>query len=327
MSKMIAENKIKLTVCIATYNQEKYIATCLQSIVSQQTGFDFEMIIGDDASRDGTRNIINEFAAQYPERIRCVFHEKNIGATQNLQEIHKLATGEYVAHCDGDDSFLPGKLQLQADYLDANPDVVQAWHKMYLVNGDDKVMGILPRRFGKFLQKKLSLKDLALAYFSIGYHSSLMYRRSAKSVYDRETFTIDYFYALDIGSRGKSAHMNSFLGNYRSVPGNSLTTSLGSMIKVNDAVAETAQHFARLYPDLYPVFYGNLWFKTMLIKYAGDPISEKYKNIFATFKPYRNFKYALASMKNYVDLYASLSFAGMRKKLFKPVKTIFDRSS
>lgn len=110
----------KVSVCVVTYNQEKYIRQCLQSIVDQETDFDFEVIVGDDCSTDGTRAIVQEFAEKYPDIVIPIFHEKNIGGTQNYFSVHKLAKGEYVAHIDGDDWWLPNKLSYQVNIIKNN---------------------------------------------------------------------------------------------------------------------------------------------------------------------------------------------------------------
>jgi glycosyltransferase involved in cell wall biosynthesis len=309
----------KLTVCVTTYNQANLITRCIDSIVQQQTNFNFEIIVGDDCSTDHTAEILRSYAEKYPGLFRLHLQPKNVGSTENFQQIHAMARGEYVAHCDGDDLFLPGKLQRQADYLDSHPEIVQVWHKMYLIDGNDQIIDILPKRFTGFLRRKLSLKDLALAYFSIGFHSSQMYRRVARSVYDRKVFTLDYFFALDIATKGYSAHINEFLGCYRTIPNSSLTTSASTMKIVDDGVAEAAVYFSERYPELYPVFYGNLWFRKKLIRYAGNQLSPKYLAIFNAFKKYKNPVYGIRSMLLYLSLYSDLRFRGLRKKILRSI--------
>lgn len=69
----------KLSVCVITYNQKEYIRQCLQSIVDQETDFDFEVIVGDDCSTDGTRAIVQEFARRYPKVVKPIFSEEYWG--------------------------------------------------------------------------------------------------------------------------------------------------------------------------------------------------------------------------------------------------------
>ena len=128
------EKKPKVSVCIITYNQEKYIRQCLQSIIDQETNFDFEVIVGDDCSTDGTRTIVQEFVERYPSIIKTIVQEKNTGGSKNNLDVHAAAIGKYVAHVDGDDYTLPGKLQLQANVLDADLMCTAVWHRVDYFN-------------------------------------------------------------------------------------------------------------------------------------------------------------------------------------------------
>ena len=124
----------KASVCVITYNQEAYIRECLQSIVDQMTDFDFEVIVGDDCSCDGTREAVIEFAERYPGKIVPLLYPHKVGGTQNFISVHNRAAGKYVAHIDGDDIALPGKLQAQVNYLEAHPDCSVVWHRVLLFN-------------------------------------------------------------------------------------------------------------------------------------------------------------------------------------------------
>src|SRR5690554_1032835 len=119
---------IKVSVCVVTYNQEKYIAECLQSLVDQVTDFPFEIIVGEDCSTDNTRSIVDEYSQKYPSLIVKNYHKQNVGAVQNAITSYKMARGKYICHIDGDDYVLPGKLQKQAQVLDDNQDCVICSH-------------------------------------------------------------------------------------------------------------------------------------------------------------------------------------------------------
>jgi glycosyltransferase involved in cell wall biosynthesis len=161
---MHEEKTPKVSVCVVTYNQEKYIRQCLQSIVDQETDFDFEVIVGDDCSTDGTRAILQEFAYKYPGVVKPIFQEKNIGPAQNYFSVHKLAKGEYVAHVDGDDYWLPNKLLYQVNILNNNRDII--FVADYI--GKSKNLDI---RY-----KKLNAEELFKAN-NIALHSSKLYRK------------------------------------------------------------------------------------------------------------------------------------------------------
>lgn len=113
---------MKLSVFIVTYNQERYIRQCLESVVAQKVNFDYEVIIGDDCSTDGTGAICDELAAKYPQ-IQVYHHPKNKGLLGNWEFVMNHCQGDYIAILEGDDYWIDEyKLQTQVDYLDAHPD-------------------------------------------------------------------------------------------------------------------------------------------------------------------------------------------------------------
>lgn len=116
---------IKVSVLIITYNQAKFIRKAIDSALEQKTTFQIEILVGDDFSKDGTREIIQEYEQKYPGLVIGVLHPRNMGKNGgiNFLETLKLAKGEYYALMDGDDYWTdPLKLQKQADLLDAHPD-------------------------------------------------------------------------------------------------------------------------------------------------------------------------------------------------------------
>jgi glycosyltransferase involved in cell wall biosynthesis len=124
-------HSVKVSVCIITYRQEKYIGAAIEGALMQQTTFPVEILVGDDDSPDNTRAIIRDYAARYPGRVRPVLHEKNLGqfGLFNTLETYKLARGEYIAAIDGDDYWTdPLKLQKQVEFMDAHPDFSACFH-------------------------------------------------------------------------------------------------------------------------------------------------------------------------------------------------------
>jgi glycosyltransferase involved in cell wall biosynthesis len=205
---MEAPNNPKVSVCVVTWNQEKYIRQCLQSIVDQQTDFPFEVIVGDDCSTDSTRAIVREFADKYPTIVKPLFHETNLGPTPNYLAVHEFASGEYVAHLDGDDWALPGKLQIQADCLDSNPDVSLAVHAVK-VCGKDKTIGTDAQ-----YPTRGSIEDL-LKYGTYFVHSSVMYRKKHEFAHSHDVELVDYYLYLERASKGCIYLDRRILGCYR----------------------------------------------------------------------------------------------------------------
>lgn len=126
-------NRPKVSVSLITYNHEKYIEACLDSIVRQITGFKFEIVVCDDCSTDSTPEIISAYALKYPGLIRPVLRKANIGMVQNALASIKACTGEYIALMEGDDYWTDDhKLQMQAGFLDKNPDCAFCFTNAYM---------------------------------------------------------------------------------------------------------------------------------------------------------------------------------------------------
>ena len=134
---MNIENDIQVSVCVVTYNQENYIAECLESLVNQVTNFRYEIIVGEDCSTDGTRAIVQRYVEKYPDLIVPLFHKENLGPVENIKQVYKKAKGKYIAHMDADDIALPGKLQKQFEVLEKNNDCVICAHQMEFINEYD----------------------------------------------------------------------------------------------------------------------------------------------------------------------------------------------
>jgi glycosyltransferase involved in cell wall biosynthesis len=144
-------NEIILSVAIVTYNHEKYISKCIESIVSQKTNFKFEIVIGEDCSTDKTREIVKWFKGKYPEIISPIYNRENFGKKYkpssgrgNYINVLKKCNGKYIAVCEGDDYWIdPLKLQKQIDYLESNHNYSACVHQVavnYKSNDDQHVL-------------------------------------------------------------------------------------------------------------------------------------------------------------------------------------------
>jgi len=115
------KNDILVSVCMITYNHEKYISQAVEGVLMQKTNFLIELIIGEDCSTDNTRNICLEYKEKYPDIIKLLLSEKNLGMMQNFITTLQSCTGKYIALCEGDDYWTdPHKLQKQVDFLEEN---------------------------------------------------------------------------------------------------------------------------------------------------------------------------------------------------------------
>ena len=112
-----------VSVKMITYNHAPYIAQAIEGVLQQKTNFPFELVIGEDCSTDGTREIVFEYQEKYPDIIRVITSDKNVGMKKNGYRTTKACRGKYVAFCEGDDYWHhPDKLQKQVDYLESHPE-------------------------------------------------------------------------------------------------------------------------------------------------------------------------------------------------------------
>jgi len=112
-----------VSVLILTYNQERYISQAISCALAQNTVFPFEIVVGEDCSTDRTRDIVQEFQQKYPEIVRVVTSDTNVGMMKNFLRTVAACHGKYIAFCDGDDYWHnPEKLQIQVDFLENHHD-------------------------------------------------------------------------------------------------------------------------------------------------------------------------------------------------------------
>lgn len=136
--------KPTVSVCVQTYNHQPYIQECLDSILMQQTTFPFEIILGEDESSDGTRDICKGYAEKHPDKIKLFLRNRkdviyvngNATGRFNMIENLKACKGKYIALCEGDDYWTdPLKLQKQVDFLENNINCSLCHHSQLKLSG------------------------------------------------------------------------------------------------------------------------------------------------------------------------------------------------
>ncbi|WP_147402480.1 glycosyltransferase family 2 protein [Aeromonas veronii] len=115
MANWSKEQPVLVSVCCITYKQEKYIVQAIESFLMQKTTFPFEIIIGEDCGGDSTLSILYQYQAYYPNLIKVITSEGNVGANANLLRVLGVAKGDYIAICEGDDYWVD-KFKIQKQY-------------------------------------------------------------------------------------------------------------------------------------------------------------------------------------------------------------------
>ncbi len=136
-----------VSVYVATYQHRDYITDCLEGVLMQKTTFPFELIIGEDFSTDGTRDVVMEYAKKHPELIRVITADRNVGQKANRIRCLMACRAKYVAICDGDDYWTdPLKLQKQVDFLETNPGYSLCFHAYKIKKNGVLLKPLYPRR-------------------------------------------------------------------------------------------------------------------------------------------------------------------------------------
>ncbi len=174
------KSEVMVSVCVITFNHKDYIRKTLDGILMQNIDFPIEIIIHDDASSDGTADIVREYHNKYPDIIRPILQtenqfQKKIPVFQ--QHIIPLLRGKYVAHCEGDDYWTdPNKLKKQIDFLECNPDFIAVTHNVeYIDENDEPYQGYQDPSWTKMEKREMTLND-AERRILIGQLATLVYR-------------------------------------------------------------------------------------------------------------------------------------------------------
>ena len=130
-----------VSICCISYNQEQWIARCLEGMIAQVVDFPIEILIYDDASTDRTQDIIKQYQSRHPHLITATLSETNQFSQgyKPLIELVKSASGKYIALCEADDYWTdPTKLAQQVSWLESNPETVMVGHEVLAVDAQGR---------------------------------------------------------------------------------------------------------------------------------------------------------------------------------------------
>lgn len=215
-----------VAVTILAFNHAPYIRQCLESAIAQAADVDLHILVGDDASEDGTSDILAEIAAAHPALVTHVRHPRRLGGSDNYRYVLTHARGRYIACLDGDDWWLPGKLKAQLARIEGHPEVAAVYANALTVREDGSSLGVF--------------NDVGDANFDLGgllqrgnflNSSSMLFRSELVApALAVEGLVLDYLVHLRHARRGLLVHLGAPLVAYR-------VASQGStLVGANDAV-------------------------------------------------------------------------------------------
>lgn len=216
-----------ISVCVVTYNQRSLIEICLRSILDQKVDADVQVLVGDDASTDGTSEVVQALSIEYGSRLKHFLRESNFGATVNMCDLLARADGDFVARVDGDDYWLPDKLARQLAYMNENPECGAVYTNAITVDEPGTRFGL----FNDVGDAHIDLTEL-LRHGNFLNNSSVLFRAENIPGWMEITEQIDYQVHLWQACRSWLGHIGEPLTAYR-------INTQGSMIaSANDRVRE-----------------------------------------------------------------------------------------
>jgi glycosyltransferase involved in cell wall biosynthesis len=214
----LSNTQMKVSVLLQTYNHEKWVSQAIESVLIQETNFDFELVILEDCSTDSTRDIVIDYQRRYPEHIRLFLSEENRGDNKALVTAWQTSPSQYIAWLDGDDYWTsPQKLKKQADFLDAHPDCAICFHNVTMLYEDGGQSFWWYPKHSIAGKKFFTLEDLWEGNFIPG--CSPMFRKGLITEFPEwlysEIPSIDWAFYILMAQHGKIGYIDELMGVYR----------------------------------------------------------------------------------------------------------------
>src|SRR3954451_15865784 len=239
-----------VSVIVPIFNQAPYIRETVDSVLAQDHP-NVELVLSDDGSTDGTSEILREYAARDPERVKVVASEHNTGIAGAFNRALDAHTGEYIAWLGGDDVILPGKLSRQVAVLQARPDVIGCCHDAEVFDSDS---GTPYGRFTEVYNGRRGVRDggveLLLDPGYLMLPSTMMVRSSAVGDlrFDpRVRVSNDWLFDIGLFRHGRIVGLDDVLARYRRHQRNATSQNADAL---EDALVVLALADAR-YPELH----------------------------------------------------------------------------
>lgn len=289
-------NKVKVSIICNTYNHAKYIRDALDGFVMQKTDFLFEVLIHDDASTDGTADIIREYEAKYPDLIKPIYqtenqYSKGIGAPSIFQR--PRVTGKYIAFCEGDDYWTdPLKLQKQYDAMEAHPEVDMCAHAAIKVNAEtkQKIADIKPKKENSVI----SVDEVIYGEGGYVATNSLFYRANLyqNEPEFRKILKLDYTLQIHGALRGGMLYLADCMAAYRYMAEGSWTIRMRANTQKSEEFYQKKQTMLTVLNNNTQFKYNDIIQRRMLKNEAAHCLelgnfkqflSKKYKTVFREF--------------------------------------------
>ena len=225
-------NNCMVSVFCSVYNHKKFIAQCLDSLVNQKTTFHYEIVVKDDASTDGTSDIIRAYHEKYPDKIIPLILETNhlqhgLGHVA-FQRAFSLMRGKYIAMCEGDDFWTDeNKLQKQVELMESHPDYALCGHAAYYADENGNLIQGDSFRYRKS-SGELTTEEVISSWAMAT--CSLLYRKSCRTdvifPFQGSCINSDYALMVYMALKGKVYYLDELMSAYRVACSGSITQKI-----------------------------------------------------------------------------------------------------
>jgi glycosyltransferase involved in cell wall biosynthesis len=285
-----------------TYNHRDFIRDAMEGFIKQRTDFNFEIIVHDDASTDGTTAIILEYAEKYPNIVIPVIQKENQyskGAKIFSAYLYPLAKGKYIASCEGDDYWTDeNKLQKQVDYMKQNPDCSLCFHSVRIIDASTKIQTGVLRPYT--YNTKSPIEDIIKGGGGYCHTVSLLFLKECINKIPKfyyESHVGDYPLQMYLATKGHVFYIDENMADYRTGVKGSWTSKPNTLSR-----KEAKMHYNKIYEnDIALLDKFNEYTNFIYNKIIEDAIKQKVFNIYIN-------NIDIKAMKNsgYIDLYKKL---------------------
>jgi len=210
-----------VSVCIPTFQHADYVAKCLDSVLSQATSFPFEILVGEDQSTDGTREICIDYANSFPDRIRLflndredvIFIDGKPTGRANILKLLSKARGEFVALCDGDDYWTDNtKLEQQVEIFQKTPDCSLVFHNAIVLRDGGEEL-----KFSSDLVEGLYDIEYAISKPWFVPTQSILFRKELLELgeWAKHVYNFDYAIQLVLATKCPLYYVDKIMSVYR----------------------------------------------------------------------------------------------------------------
>jgi glycosyltransferase involved in cell wall biosynthesis len=276
-----------VTILCPTYSHVNFIRDAIEGFLIQETTFPVEIIVRDDASSDGTAEIVRDYQEKYPQLIVAILHKENqySKGKKPFPETYAMARGEFVAFCEGDDYWTdPKKLEIQFEYLTQNPDCVGCFHQSRLVDESRKILRENLKVFVKHKYNRIeAFQELQSSYAT----NSLLFRNQFQQLLPDWFLKKPNDMALEVllTTQGNLGFIDRNMSDYRKHSGGVWSQKSPEM-----------QNFELMHR--FQLWIDDKEFPEYLKYYCQENICKLLE--------YNNFKYELVNLSNQVEHFKSI---------------------